>query len=212
MEKASVSTDAFGTSEARVPNEDRPSEAAPSRCHLTAAHGPLKSLFMAKEASFDVVSRVDLQEVRNAVDQAMREIGQRYDFKGTGSSIELSAEGDRSSLLVKSNTEQKVKDSVKVLEEKLVKRKVPLKALQKAQVEPAGGGTARQTIGLNQGISTEKARAIVKSVKDMKLKAQASVQGDQVRIASKSRDDLQDIIAALKEEDFGIPLQFTNYR
>ena len=167
---------------------------------------------MAKEASFDVVSKVEMQEVRNAVDQATREISQRYDFKGTGSSVELQAEGETTSILVRSNTEQKVKDCVKVLEEKLVKRQVALKALQRGDIEPAGGGTARQTIGLNQGISTDKAREIVKTVKDMKNKSQASIQGDQVRVSSKSRDVLQDIIAALKEKDFGIPLQFTNYR
>ena len=167
---------------------------------------------MAKEASFDVVSQVDMQEVRNAVDQAMREITQRFDFKNTGSAIELSVEGDSAALVVKSNTDQKVKDSVKVLEQKLVKRNVPLKALQPGEIEPAAGGTSRQRIALNQGISTDKAREIVKFVKDMKNKSQASVQGDQVRVSSKSRDTLQDIIAALKEKDFGIPLQFTNYR
>jgi uncharacterized protein YajQ (UPF0234 family) len=167
---------------------------------------------MAKDASFDVVSEVDLQEVRNAVDQAGREIGQRYDFKGTGSSIELTKDGAEDALVVRSNTDQKVKDCVKVLEEKLVKRKVALKSLQKGRIEEAAGGTARQRIGINQGISTDKAREIVKYVKDMKLKAQSTVQGDQVRVSSKSRDTLQDIIASLKEHDFGIPLQFTNYR
>ncbi len=163
---------------------------------------------MAKESSFDVVSEVDMQEVRNAVDQAKREIGQRYDFKNTGSSVELGDAG----IVVRSNTEQKVKDCVKVLEEKLVKRNVPLKALQKQDIQPAAGGTARQTIGLNQGISTDKAKEIVKAVKDMKIKAQASVQGDQVRVSAKSKDTLQEVITSLKERDFGIPLQFTNYR
>lgn len=167
---------------------------------------------MAKDASFDVVSEVDLQEVRNAVDQARREISQRFDFKGTGSDVELSKDGVDGAILVKANTEQKVKDCVKVLEEKLVKRKIPLKALQKGEIQAAAGGTARQTISINQGISTEKARAIVKHVKDMKVKAQASVQGEQVRVSSKSKDVLQDVIQALKEKDFGIPLQFTNYR
>ena len=167
---------------------------------------------MAKDASFDVVSEVDLQEVRNAVDQASREISQRYDFKGTGSGIELQTEGEKTTLTVKSNTEQKVKDCVKVLEEKLVKRKVPLKALQKGNIEDAAGGTARQTIALNQGISTDKAREIVKAIKDMKIKAQSSIQGDQVRVSSKSRDTLQEVIEALKQKDFEIPLQFTNYR
>ena len=167
---------------------------------------------MAKDSSFDVVSEVDLQEVRNAVDQAQREITQRYDFKGTGSAVELGEEGNNPVITVKSNTEQKVKDCVKVLDEKLVKRKVPLKALQRGQIQPAAGGTARQTLGINQGISQEKAREIVKSVKDMKLKAQVAIQGDQVRVSSKSRDTLQDVIAALKDKDFGIPLQFVNYR
>ncbi|HEX2240769.1 MAG TPA: YajQ family cyclic di-GMP-binding protein [Actinomycetota bacterium] len=167
---------------------------------------------MAKDASFDVVSEVDLQEVRNAVDQAKREIGQRFDFKGTGSSLELTEEGDKTAIIVRSNTEQKVKDCVKVLEEKLVKRQVPLKALQKGEIQPAAGGTARQTVGLNQGISTDKAREIVKFIKDMKVKAQSSIQGDQVRVSSKSKDTLQDVIQALKDHDFGIPLQFTNYR
>jgi cyclic-di-GMP-binding protein len=167
---------------------------------------------MAKESSFDVVSEVDLQEVRNAVDQARREIGQRFDFKGTGSDVELTDERATPKIVVRSNTDQKVKDCVKVLEEKLVKRKVSLKALQKGDIQPAAGGTARQEVGINQGISTDKAREIVKTVKDMKIKAQASVQGDQVRVSSKSRDTLQEVITTLKENDFGIPLQFVNYR
>lgn len=167
---------------------------------------------MAKDSSFDVVSEVDLQEVRNAVDQAKREISQRFDFKGTGSDVDLAEEAGSPSITVKSNTDQKVKDCVKVLEEKLVKRKVPVKALQKGEIQAAAGGTARQVISINQGISTEKAREIVKFVKDQKLKAQVAVQGDQVRVSSKSRDTLQDVIQSLRDHDFGIPLQFTNYR
>ena len=167
---------------------------------------------MAKDASFDVVSEVDLQELRNAVDQARREIAQRFDFKNTGSAIDLSEEGDSPTLTIRSNTDGKVKEVVRVLEEKLVKRQVALKSLDKGEIEPAAGGTARQEIKINQGISTEKAKQIVKFIKDKKLKAQAAVQGDQVRVSSKSRDILQDVIASLKEEDFGIPLQFTNYR
>ena len=167
---------------------------------------------MAKDSSFDVVSEIDLQEVRNAVDQAKREINQRFDFKDTGSSIDLSEEGGKPTITLKSNTEQKVKDCLKVLEEKFVKRKLSLKALQRGTIEQAGGGASRQAITINQGISTEKAREIVKTIKDMKTKAQASIQGDQVRVSAKSRDTLQDIIAALKEKDFGIPLQFVNYR
>lgn len=167
---------------------------------------------MAKDASFDVVSEIDLQEVRNALDQAKREIGQRYDFKGTGSELDIQDQGGTATITIRSNTEQKVKDVVKVLEEKLVKRKVPLKALDKGKLEPAGGGTARQSIDLNQGISTEKGREIVKFIKGMKSKAQVSIQGDQVRVSAKSRDVLQEIIAELREHDFGIPLQYVNYR
>jgi cyclic-di-GMP-binding protein len=166
---------------------------------------------MAKDSSFDVVSEVDLQEVRNAVDQTQREIAQRFDFKNTGSSVELTT-NDEAAIQVHSNTEQKVKDCVKVLEEKLVKRKVALKALAPGPIEPAASGTARQRIQLNQGISSDKAREIVKHVKDLKLKAQSSVQGDQVRISSKSRDILQEVMHSLREHDFGIPLQYTNYR
>jgi cyclic-di-GMP-binding protein len=167
---------------------------------------------VAKESSFDVVSEVDLQEVRNAVDQAKREISTRFDFKDTGSNIELTKGTDVPTILIASNTEQKVKDCVKVLEEKLVRRKVALKALQKGDIQPAAGGTSRQTIRLNQGISADKGREIVKFLKDLKLKAQTTVQGDQVRVSAKSKDTLQDAIAALREHDFGIPLQFTNYR
>lgn len=167
---------------------------------------------MAKDSSFDVVSEVDLQEVRNAVDQASREISQRYDFKGTDSTVELAEDGGAQVIRIHSNTEQKVKDCVKVLEEKLVKRKIALKAVSHGKIEQAAGSTARQTLTLNQGISTEKAKEIVKYVKDMKVKAQGSIQGEQVRVSAKSRDTLQDIIAGLKEKDFGIPLQFTNYR
>lgn len=167
---------------------------------------------MSKDSSFDVVSVVDLQEVRNALDQASREIGQRFDFKGTGSSLELGEEGGKHTIAVRSNTDQKVKDCVKVLEEKLVKRKVSLKALDHGEIQPAGGGTARQLLTINQGISSEKAREIVKHIKDMKLKTQAAIQGDQVRVSSKSRDILQEVIESLKESDFGIPLQFVNYR
>ena len=167
---------------------------------------------MAKDSSFDVVSEVDLQEARNAVDQASREIGQRFDFKDTGSGLQLGEEGGNAVITVRSNTEQKVKDVVKVLEEKFVKRKISLKSLQRGEIQAAGGGTSRQIITINQGISTEKAREIVKHVKDLKLKAQVAIQGDQVRVSSKSRDTLQDVIQALKDHDFGIPLQFVNYR
>lgn len=167
---------------------------------------------MGKESSFDVVSEVEAHEVRNAVDQAAREISQRFDFKNTGSSVELVQDKSNLSIVVRSNTEQKVKDVVRVLEEKLVKRSVPLKALSPDPIEQAAGGTARQRIVINQGISTDKAREIVKSVKNLKVKAQAAIQGEQVRISSKSINTLQEVMASLKEQDFGIPLQFTNYR
>lgn len=167
---------------------------------------------MAKDSSFDVVSEVDLQEIRNAVDQAQREITQRFDFKGTGSSIELSEQDKAPLIVIKSNTEQKVKDCLKVLEEKIVKRKISLKALQRGDIQPAAGGTSRQDIRLNQGISSDKAREIVKLIKDSKTKAQVAIQGDQVRVSSKSKDTLQEVMGALRDHDFGIPLQFTNYR
>ena len=167
---------------------------------------------MAKDSSFDVVSEIDLQEVRNAVDQAKREITQRYDFKGTGSELELTEENNKPTIVLKANTEQKVKDIAKVLDEKLVKRKISLKALQRGEIQQASGGSSRQVMGLNQGISQDKAREIVKHVKDLKTKAQVAVQGDQVRVSAKSRDTLQEVIAAIKEKDFGIPLQFVNYR
>jgi hypothetical protein len=159
--------------------------------------------------SFDVVSEVDLQEVRNAIDQARREVGTRFDFKNTGSTIEL---GDKE-IELHSNSEQRLKALLQVLEEKLVKRQVSLKALAPGKVEDAARGTVRQTITLNVGISDEKARAIVKHVKGLNLKGvQTQIQGDQLRVSGKKKDDLQAAIAALRDEDFGIPLQFTNFR
>lgn len=158
--------------------------------------------------SFDVVSQVDMQEVRNAVDQANREIVNRFDFKDTGTIIEL---GDES-ITVRSSTDHRLEAAVDVLEGRLVKRKVPLKALDKGQMENAAGGTVRQEIGLNQGIDQERAKKIVKAVKDTKLKVQAAVQGDQVRISGKKRDDLQSVMQLLQDAEYGIPLQFTNRR
>ena len=167
---------------------------------------------MAKDSSFDVVSEIDVQEIRNAVDQAAREITTRFDFKDTGSNVELGEAEGKPTITLKANTEQKVKDILKVLEEKFVKRKLSLKALNRGNVEPAAGGTARQVITINQGITTETGREIVKYIKDQKFKAQVAIQGDQVRVSAKSRDTLQEVIASLKEKDFGIPLQFVNYR
>ncbi|MFP5377241.1 MAG: YajQ family cyclic di-GMP-binding protein [Acidimicrobiia bacterium] len=159
--------------------------------------------------TFDVVSEVDMQEVRNAVDQASREIATRFDFKDTGSSVELSGH----ELRLASATEDRLRAVLQVVEEKLVKRQVPLKALDRGKVEEAAKGTVRQTVTLNAGISADHARRINRFVKDRGIKGVSSqAQGDQVRVSGKKRDDLQAVIAALKAEDFGIPLQFTNFR
>ncbi|MDP8991572.1 MAG: YajQ family cyclic di-GMP-binding protein [Actinomycetota bacterium] len=159
--------------------------------------------------TFDVVSEVDMQEVRNAVDQASREVGTRFDFKGTGSSVELAG----SEIRLHSSTDDRLRALAQVLEEKLVRRKVSLKALERGDVEEAAKGTVRQTITVNAGVSTENAKRINRFVKDLGLKGVSSqAQGDQVRVSGKKRDDLQTVIAALKAEDFGIPLQFTNFR
>jgi cyclic-di-GMP-binding protein len=159
--------------------------------------------------SFDVVSQVDFQEVRNAVDQASREIATRYDFKDTGSTIDL---GEKT-IELHTESDQRLNALTQVLEEKLVKRKVSLKALGYGKVEEAAKGTVRQTVTLNVGINDEKAREIGKFVKGLTLKGvQHQVQGDQLRITSKKRDDLQTVIGELREKDFGIPLQYVNFR
>jgi cyclic-di-GMP-binding protein len=159
--------------------------------------------------SFDVVSEIDMQEVRNAVDQASREVATRYDFKGTNSSVELG----KDDITMRSVTEDRLTALRQVLEEKLVKRKVSLKAVDYGKVEEAAGGTVRQVAALVAGISTEKSRAINKFIKDRKLKGvQSQVQGEQLRVTAKKRDDLQSTIQALREHDFGIPLQFNNFR
>jgi uncharacterized protein YajQ (UPF0234 family) len=159
--------------------------------------------------SFDVVSEIDMQEVRNAVDQASREIANRYDFKGTNSSIELSD----TAITLRSVSEDRLSAVRQVLEEKLVRRKVSLKALDAQKVEEAAGATARQHINLVAGISRDKATTINKFLKGLGLKGvQSQVQGDQLRVSGKKRDDLQAAIQAMREEDFGIPLQFSNFR
>jgi cyclic-di-GMP-binding protein len=159
--------------------------------------------------TFDVVSEVDMQEVRNAVDQANREATTRFDFKGTDSAIELTAQ----ELVLESATEDRLKALNQVLEEKLVRRQVSLKSLDHGKVEEASRGRARQRITIRAGISTEHGKKINKIIKDMNLKGLTSqVQGEQVRVQSKKRDDLQAVIKALKEQDLGIPLQFTNMR
>jgi len=159
--------------------------------------------------TFDVVSEVDLQEVRNAVDQAAREVSTRFDFKGTESSVEL---GD-GEILLHSATEDRLKALAQVLEEKLVRRSVPMKALDYGKVEQASKGAVRQSVAITAGISDDKARAINRFIKDRKTKGVSSQsQGEQVRVSGKKRDDLQAVIAALKEHDFEIPLQFKNFR
>ena len=159
--------------------------------------------------TFDITSTVAMQEVRNATDQASREVGQRYDFKDTNSSIELSEE----SINIESSSDDRLNALRTVLEEKLVKRNVSLKGLNHLQVEDAVGGRRRQTIALNSGINAEKSKEIKKLIKGIGLKGvQSQTQGEQVRVSGKKRDDLQTVINTLKDNDFGIPLQFGNFR
>ena len=160
--------------------------------------------------SFDVVSKIDLAEVSNAVQQALKEVQTRYDLKDTHSQIDLNEKDNK--LLLASQDEFKLKAVNEILQQKLVKRKVPLKGLSYGTVTPAAGSTVRQEVSLQQGIPIEKAREIVKAIKDAKLKVQASIQGDFVRVAGRDRDTLQAVIKLLREADFGIDMQFTNYR
>jgi hypothetical protein len=160
------------------------------------------------ESSFDVVSSVDLQEVKNAISQAMKEITTRFDLKATGSDVSLTGE----EIVLASSDEFKLKAVRDVLEERLVKRGVPLKALTYGTVESALGGTTRQKVSLQKGIPSDKAREIVKVIKGAKIKVQAAIQGEQVRVSGKNRDDLQAVIKLLKSTDLGIDMQFTNYR
>ena len=159
--------------------------------------------------SFDVVSEVDMQEVRNAVDQAQREVGTRFDFKDTGSTIELTG----SEIKLASSTEDRMKALIQVIEEKFVRRQVSLKAIDYGKIEDAAKGTVRQTLTLKAGISSDNAKALNKAITELNLKGvQSQTQGDQVRVTGKKRDDLQAVIAALKAGDYGIPLQFQNFR
>jgi cyclic-di-GMP-binding protein len=160
--------------------------------------------------SFDVVSKIEIPEVLNAVQQSQKEIQQRYDLKDSRSNIELKEKDNK--ILLASSDEFKLKAVIDILESKLVKRKVPLKGLAYGEILPAAGSTVRQEITLQQGIPTEKAREIVKAIKDSKLKVQASIQGDFVRVAGKDRDTLQSVITLLRNADFGIDMQFINYR
>ena len=163
---------------------------------------------MATENSFDIVSKINMAEVTNAVSQAMKEIGQRFDFKGSKSNITQ----EKDALVIVSDDEYKLKSVVDILQTKLVKRGVPVKNLSFGKMESALAGTVRQRLGLQQGIPTDKAKEIVKAIKDSKMKVQAAIQADQVRVSGKSRDDLQAAIQLLKGKDFGIELQFENYR
>ena len=160
--------------------------------------------------SFDVVSKIDLAEVNNAIQQSLKEIQTRYDLKNSKSEIQLNEKDHK--ILLASQDEFKLKAVSEVLEQKLVKRKVPLKGLTFGAITAAAGATVRQEISLQQGIPIEKARDIVKLIKDSKKKVQASIQGDTVRVSGKDRDTLQEIIALVKGRDFGIDMQFTNYR
>jgi uncharacterized protein YajQ (UPF0234 family) len=164
---------------------------------------------MAQQNTFDIVSQIDHAEVVNAVNQALKEVQTRFDFKGSKSGIEI--EGHEAIILT-SDDDYKLKSLNDILQTKLVKRSVPLKGLTYGKVEQALGGTVRQRITLQQGIPTDKAKEIVKFIKDTKLKVQSSIQGDLIRVSGKDRDTLQEIIAALRAHDFGIDMQFTNYR
>ena len=165
---------------------------------------------MAQQNTFDVVSKVDMAEVKNAVNQALKEVHQRYDFKNTNSDIQLDEK--QHSLTLATASEFTLKSLNDVLQQKLVRRSVSLKALSCGKVEPAAKDSVRQTITLQQGIPIEKAREIVKFIKDSKLKVQPSINGEFVRVAGKDRDTLQQVIALLKQKDFGIDMQYTNYR
>jgi uncharacterized protein YajQ (UPF0234 family) len=164
---------------------------------------------MAIDNSFDVVSKVEIQEVRNAVDQAIKEVRARFDLKDSHSDIKLEGED---TLQLASADEYKLKAVTEILGQKLVKRGISLKSLTYEKIEPASGSSVRQKIKLQQGIPQEKAKEIVRLIKDSKVKAQASIQGDSVRISGKDRDTLQEVIAMIKKHDFGIDMQFTNYR
>src|SRR3954453_6901303 len=163
---------------------------------------------MAKENSFDIVSKTDYAEVPNAINQTTKQVSQRFDFKGSKANVEMQ---DRD-LLLTAEDETKLRNVNDILQGKLIKRGISLKALDYQKIEPAAGGTVRQLVKIQQGIPTDKAKEIVKFIKDSKLKVQASIQGETVRISGKDRDTLQEVIAALKGKDFGIDMMFDNYR
>jgi len=165
---------------------------------------------MADEHSFDIVSQTDMQEVLNAVQQAMKEIGQRFDFKGSESNIEL--DKNKSEITLTSDNEYKLQSITEVLKNKFVKRNVSLKSLNFGKIDKAAGETVRQVVNLQQGISAERAKDIVKLIKDMKIKVQAEIQKDQVRVRAKKIDDLQSVMAMLKGKEFDYHIAFVNYR
>lgn len=163
---------------------------------------------MAKDCSFDIVSDVDMQEVDNAVNQAIKEIGQRFDFRGSKSSIAL----EDTEIKIIGDDDYKLQSVIDVLQTKATKRGVSLKSFDYGKVEPASQGTVRQIIKIKKGISKEKGKEVVAAIKNMKLKVQAQIQEDQVRVSGKNKDDLQMVIANLKQQDFDIDLQFMNFR
>ncbi|HEV2764961.1 MAG TPA: YajQ family cyclic di-GMP-binding protein [Pyrinomonadaceae bacterium] len=163
---------------------------------------------MAQQNSFDIVSKVDYAEVGNALNQTMKEVRQRFDFKGSKAEVVL----EKEELILTAEDETKLRNMKDIMEQKLVRRGVPLKAFSYGRVEPAALGHVRQRVAIQQGIPTEKAKEVVKFIKDTKAKVQAAIQGDTVRVTGRDRDTLQDIIAQLKAKDFGINMEFTNYR
>ena len=163
---------------------------------------------MAKDNSFDIVSKTDTAEVTNALNQTNKEISQRFDFKGSKASVEF----QEKDLLLAAEDETKLRNMNDILQGKLLKRGISLKALDYQKIEPAAGGTVRQAVKIQQGIPTEKAKEVVKFIKDGKYKVQASIQGETVRVSGKDRDTLQEVISALKGKDFGVDMQFDNYR
>ena len=163
---------------------------------------------MAQQNSFDIVSEINAAEVSNAINQTMKEVRQRFDFKGSAAEVRF----EENSLVLTAEDETRLRNMNDILQQKLVRRGISLKALDYGKTEPAAGGTVRQTVAVQQGIPTEKAREIVKFIKDTKAKVQAAIQGDTVRITGRDRDTLQEVISKLKSKDFGIDMQFTNYR
>lgn len=163
---------------------------------------------MAQQNSFDIVSQVDKAEISNAINQTIKEVRQRFDFKGSTATVSL----EKDDLVLTAEDETKLRNMNEILQQKLVRRGVPLKALNYGKVDPAAGGTVKQQAQIQQGIPQEKAKEVVKFIKDTKAKVQASIQGDTVRVSGKDRDELQNVIAKLKAKDFGIHMQFSNYR